>query len=415
MNTNTGKNSSHQIIRGLVNGFLILFLLDGCLSVLDEVVSLFAPVSMLSGVRSLIANAVIVMSVALYFSLGIDKRLPKPVFLPLIAFVWFCPLSLWLFPGLTTFAFYGLFTALSQLLILLLVTARFQASDRRSFLMPETAFAAPAFGWKNTAGFAVVTVAILPFFLVLLTLFSADTWAQQNTAGFMRVAPDGVHMLEKVYRRGEKTVRLVAMVHIGEKQYYQGLSRQQSQGRAIVLAEGVTDEKQLLKNRLDYGSLAGYVGLVPQRDQLMYKGRLIDDGQLEEQQGSASDARNGEPDIVRADVDLSSFRPTTVWFIEELAKQMKHGRTLREQLLGCMEWWNKSVTPEMQETIVDDLLHKRNRELIRHFDSAVKRYDTIIIPWGAMHMAEIEPEVVKQGFHLQQTYDHVSVHFAKRT
>jgi hypothetical protein len=31
-----------------------------------------------------------------------------------------------------------------------------------------------------------------------------------------------------------------------------------------------------------------------------------------------------------------------------------------------------------------------------------------------MHMAEIESKVVKQGFHLQQTYDHVSVHFTKR-
>jgi hypothetical protein len=413
MNINTVKNSSQQIIRGLVNGFLILFLVDGCLSLLDEVVSLFAPVSALAGVRSLVANAVLLMSLALYLSLGIDKRLPERVFLPLIALVWFCPLSLWLFPGLTTFAFYGLFTALSQILLLFVVTARFQTTDGRSFLIPESAFADPAFGWKNTAGFAVVNLVILPFFLVLLTLFSADNWARQNTAGFVRVAPDGVHMLEKVYRRGEKTVRLVAMVHIGEKQYYQGLFRQQSPGRVIVLAEGVTDDKQLLKDRLDYGNLAGYLGLVPQREELLYKGRLIDDGQLEEQEDSASEAKNGEPDILRADVDLSSFRPSTIWFVEELAKQMNQGRTLREQLMGGKELWDKSVTPELQETILDDLLHKRNRELIRHFDSAVKHYDTIIIPWGAMHMAEIEPEVVKQGFQLQQAYDHVSVQFTK--
>jgi hypothetical protein len=44
---------------------------------------------------------------------------------------------------------------------------------------------------------------------------------------------------------------------------------------------------------------------------------------------------------------------------------------------------------------------------------ALDRYDTIVIPWGALHMAEIEEEVLKRGFDLQQERERVSIDFRK--
>lgn len=62
---------------------------------------------------------------------------------------------------------------------------------------------------------------------------------------------------------------------------------------------------------------------------------------------------------------------------------------------------------------MDDILYRRNKEVIRHLRKAVDRYDTVVVPWGALHMPEIEDEVVKQGFKLQQERERVSIDFNK--
>lgn len=396
------------------NVFLLLFLADGSLSILHELVSFLAPVPALAAIRHGVAQAVILTASPIYLALGLDRRLPKRVFLPLVLFAWLCPLSLWLFPALTEFDAIGLFTAVAQLLVFLLATSPFwKKSGDWNFLMPAEALQGPVFTWKNTLVFSALNLFVTPLLLALMLLSTANAYMQKYTSGFVRLGPDGLHMIEKVYSRGDKTVRLAGMIHVGEKQYYQKVVQPQPGHRAIILAEGVTDERHLLQNRVDYGKVASYLGLRTQQEDMLGTGRVIKPDQLDQPVASQKqgEAATGEPDILRADVDLSTFHQSTIWFLNEVGRQMREAKSLRSQMLNSVAWSQKNVTPEMQQVITEDILYSRNKVLIRNLHKALEHYDVIIVPWGALHMAGIEADVLNQGFKLQQVNDRVGIHF----
>ncbi len=403
-------------MRVFANLFLILFFADGGISVFDELVSLLAPLPALSGLRNLLAGAVIVMAVPMYLCLGIDKRLPKRIFLPLILFVFWCPISALVFPSLADNRTYGLLAAAVQVFLCVLPISGFRKREGRSLVMPKAMFDAPFFSLRNTLLFGAANLFVIPCALVVLVIFTANSYMKEYTSGFMRLAPDGLHMIERTYRRNNRTIRLAGMIHVGEKKYYDELVGSIAPGRTIVLAEGVTDDHNLLRNRLDYGKVAGLLGLTSQ-GKMHFRGRFIDEDEFEEAP-SRTDAEveeetAGPADILRADVDVSSFRPQTILFIDELGKHMKADTSMIKGFLSFNGWAEKNITPEVNKIIMDDILYRRNKEVIRHMRKAVERYDTIVIPWGALHMAEIEDEVLEQGFELQQERERVSIDFRK--
>lgn len=396
-------------MRIFANLFLVLFLADGGLSVFDELLAMFYPWTPLSDVRNLLANAVILLAVSLYFCLGIDKRLPKRVFLPLILFILWCPFSTWLSPSLTHLRAFGLVFACIQVLLFILPLSYIRKAGGK-LLMTKERFQPPFFSIKNTLLFGTANLFIIPAALVLLGLFIVNAFLSVQTAGFIRLAPDGVHMTERVYRLNDKTIRLVSMIHVGEKGYYDDLVRSVPSGRTVVLAEGITDDKNLLGNRFGYGKMAGFLGLASQ-EKMQFKGRVIDNEELEESGPEGDEA--GTPDIVRADVDISTFHPATIRFLNILGKHLTESTSFAKEFIAVNGWAKKNLTPEMNETIMDDILHQRNKEVIRHLGKALSRYDTIIIPWGALHMAEIEKSVVARGFVLQEDRERMSIDFRK--
>lgn len=467
-------------MRFLANLFLILFALDGGLSFFDEFTSQLFPVHALSGLRVAIANVVLIAAIAVYLSLGIDKRLPKRVFLPLTLFaIWF-PISLLVFPALVGNLSYGLLMAAGQLLLCLLPVSEFgkrkvvppellhevepeldlrseeekvaskqeadnetaereQGSERGNqgageqegeratkpgagepivagLLMPKTRFSGPFFSLRNTLIFTAANIVAIPIVLVLCFFVGINSLMDKYASGFMHLAPDGLHMTEKVYRRGNKTIRLAGMIHVGEKEYYDSLVRSVAPGRTIVLAEGVTDKDNLLREKPQYDKVAGYLGLSSQHDKLHFSGRLIDEDELDEPdaQFRAGDKAQGGLDILRADVDVSSFHPSTIAFLNELGKQMKQSHSLAREFFDSNGWTKKYATAQIQQVIIDDILYSRNKEVIRDLRKVADRYDTILIPWGALHMMEIEADVKKQGFELQQVRDRVSIDFRKK-
>jgi hypothetical protein len=402
-------------MRIFINLFLLLFLADGGISLVDELVSLLAPVTALSGVRNFLADVVIVMAVPVYLCLGIDKRLPKRVFLPLVLFVFWCPLATWIFPALSGNRTYGLLAASGQVLLSLLPLFHFRKTGKRSPMMPKGMFDAPFFSMKNTLFFGAANMLVIPLALVLLVLYTANSYMEEYAPGFMRLAPDGLHMTEKVYRRDSKTIRLAAMIHVGDKEYYDELAESVAPGRTIVLAEGVTDDDYLLRNRFDYGKLAGFLGLTSQ-EKMLFRGRLIEEEEFAGprfRSRGEGELESVEPDILRADVDVSSFRPPTIRLLDAIGKHLKESGSVVKGLLSFNAWAEKNITPAMNEVILDDILYRRNKEVIRHLRKALDHYDTIVIPWGALHMAEIEEEVLERGFELQQERERVSIDFRK--
>ncbi|RNC70118.1 MAG: hypothetical protein ED859_06550 [Desulfuromonadales bacterium] len=404
-------------MRVFANLFLIMFLVDGGISLLDEIVSLlFSPVAPLSEARNILADAVIFMAVAVYLCLGIDRRLPKGVFIPLILFVLLCPLFPWFFPSLAGNRAYGLVAAAAQLALCMLPLSRFRKEGECSLTMPPAMFDAPLFSLRNTLVFSAVNLFVIPFALTVLALFTANAYMAEYTAGFMRLGPGGLSMAERVYRRDSRTIRLVSMIHVGDKEYYDQLMGSIAPGRTIVLAEGVTDNDNLLPNRLDYGRVAGFLGVTTQ-DTMLFRGRLIGEEALEAPQvrgrGAGKEKQAGPADILRADVDVSVFRPPTILFLDTIGKQLMESPTLVQGLLTINTWAENTITPHMYEVIMDDILYRRNREVIRHLGKALERYDTVVIPWGALHMKELEEEILRRGFTLQEHKERVSIDFRK--
>jgi hypothetical protein len=400
-------------MRIFANLFLVLFLADGGCSLVDELVSLHAPLGPLSAVRNVLADAVILLAVPLYLCLGIDRRLPKRAFLPLTLFVFWCPLSALLFPVIAGNRAFGLLMAAAQVALGLLPLALFRKHGARSLTMPPEPFEACWFSLRNTLAFGAANLVVVPLAMALLIFSAANAYLATNTAGFMHLRPGGLCMTERVYRRGHRTVRLAGMIHVGEKEYYDNLAGSVAPGRTIVLAEGVTDDNELLENSLDYGRVAGFLGLTSQTE-LQFQGDVIEPEALDDPQPRNEGRGQAEPaDILRADLDVSDFRQPTILVLNTMGRCLQESPTVAAGLMAINTWSEKNITPEMHDIIMDDILHRRNREVIHYLDKALDRYDTVVIPWGALHMKEIEADVLKRGFKLEREQERVSIDFRK--
>ncbi len=397
-------------MRAFANLFLILFLADGGFSLVDELVPLLTPLAPFSALRALLAGTVIVMSVPLYFCLGIDRRLPKRVFLPLILFVFFSLISTWLFPTIAGIRIYGFLLSAGQVVLGMLPLCFFRKGDARSLTMPPEMFTTPFFGLRNSLVFGAASVVVIPLALAMLVLSVADAYMAEYTSGFMHLAPGGLRMTERVYTRNNRTVRLAAMIHVGDRGYYDGVTGSDHPGRTIVLAEGISDENRLLQSGIDYGRMAGFLGLTSQHE-VQFRGRIIEAEELESPRPIPRGAE--AVDILRADVDVADFRPPTLLLLNAVGKQLQESSSFVEGVSAINSWGEKNITPEMSEIIMDDILHRRNMGVLRLLDRAFSRYDTVVIPWGALHMKELEAEILKRGFVLQEERERVSINFRR--
>lgn len=404
-------------MRIFANLFLLLFLADGGFSLVDELVPLLTPLAPFTEFRVLLAGTVIVMAVPLYLCLGIDKRLPKRVFLPQISFILFCTLSTWLFPALAGVRIYGLLMAAAQVVVGMLPLYYFRTGDKRSLTMPPEMFTTHFFSIRNSLIFSAASLFIIPLTVIMFALSMADAYMADYTSGFMHLTPRGLQMTERVYKQGSKTIRLAAMIHIGNREYYDNLSGSITQGRTIILAEGVSDSGNLLRNSIDYGKMAGFLGLTSQKE-MRFRGRVIDAEELESPPTGSRSTRDENKteaiNILRADLDVSDFRPPTLLLLNALGKNMQESHSFVNGVMALNSWGEKNITPEMSDIIMDDILHRRNLEVVRYLENAIDRYDTVVIPWGALHMKEIEADVLKRGFRLQEERKRISIDFWKK-
>ncbi len=400
-------------MRLFANLFLLLFIADGGFSLVDELVSLLTPLRPFTDFRNFLAGNVIFMSIPLYIGLGVDKRLPKRLFLPLIAFVFWTVISTWLFPNLADLRVYGLLLSFLQVALGMLPLLFFRSGEQRRVTMQPELFQVPFFSFKNSLAFFSVNLLVVPIALLLFSLSVANAFIAEHTNGFMRLGPTGLSMTERVYSRGDRTIRLAAMIHIGSTEYYRSVAESVTPGRTLVLAEGVSDTRRQLKNGLDYGKVAALVGLASQ-DKLLFKGNLIEAEELDSPETEdRSELTDQKPDILRADVDMSDLRPQTITFLDAIGRHMRENGSVLRGFLALNTWAEKNITPEMYKIIMDDILHRRNMVVVGHLDKALPRYETVLIPWGALHMKEIETEILKRGFVKKEERERISIDFAK--
>jgi hypothetical protein len=262
-------------------------------------------------------------------------------------------------------------------------------------LLTRELFQTPMFSLRNTLGFTAINLLLLPFALVYTGLATTSYYLDLQTSGFMRLSPIGIYMTDRSYHLDKKIIRLTGMMHIGKQDYYEELASSMAAGRTIILAEGVTDEDRLLEHQFNYSKLAGIIGLSSQ-EKMRFDGNLINLDDLDEKNPNASE--QDQPDIARADIDLNSFDPQTIEFLNILGRTLFSGKPLVEGFAEYNLWVSENMTQERIAGVMFDILDKRNEVVIDSMLRTLKRYDTIIIPWGAMHMPAIEEAVLEQGF-----------------
>jgi hypothetical protein len=223
-----------------------------------------------------------------------------------------------------------------------------------------------------------VVPATLLYAVVLLV-----TSIEVGTHGFVAFDRAGVSLDDRSYARGDREVRLVGMMHVGEEASYREVVTSFSVPSTVVLEEGVTDRSGLLEAPLSYDGVAGVLGLAPQDDLSTY----LNDPETEQ--------APEWPVLRHADLDLADFDPETVawlgraqavWDAEGL------GQALREALRASSE------RPEVLAAVQRDVFERRNEHLLAELDAALVEYERVVIPWGALHLPALEAGLIERGF-----------------
>lgn len=396
-------------MRVFANFFLILFLAQGIVTFFNEMLVIYLNTTLLSWIASFFYWTVNAVWLPFYVSLGIDKRLPKAIFLPQLIFVFWSFLHLWPLPVMLDRAGYALPMAFGQILLGTIPLLYLRIKNKRHFLLPPELFSSPFFGFKHTALFFVVHLVMLPFILIYMAVAVASLQLDKKTGGYARLRPDGLHMLEKIYGLDNKEIRLVSMIHIADKAYFDDVIESIPSKGTVVLAEGISDRHNQLATRFSYGELAHNLGLTSQ-ETMVFRGKFIEANDVRQ----AAAMADGETyHILWADIDIDEFNPKTIEFIEIIGKNLLSGVSFSEGIRTYLAWIRENSPDFTPHTIMNDILYRRNQEVINHMESVLVHYDTIVIPWGALHMPEIEAAVLHRGFMLAHTRERIGIDFKK--
>jgi hypothetical protein len=206
-------------------------------------------------------------------------------------------------------------------------------------------------------------------------------------------------------KKGESEVRLVGMVHIGEREFY----RQLYAGippQALILAEGVTDRDNRMKAKPSYDNAARGLGLQSQGE---FQSLLAGSNILEAAPAAppapgtqpaavtpALPVVAGKPSVVFADVDVSELSPETLAFIEA-AGSIFQSPTLSEAVGKYIDVTGRFTEPQIR-AVMEELVKKRNAHALAAMDRHAARFNLIYLPWGALHMPDFEDRLVARGY-----------------
>jgi hypothetical protein len=377
-----------QVLAFLLSLCLVLFLADAVVSLVDESLILLFDLRVLAVVRGTVFFFTLLMAVVVYGLMGLTPMIPKRLFLPVV-----------LFSPVTTLAliplaiyFYGWFEqliwviSLCQLIFGLGILYWVQGGFRLRWpLVAESRLGSRGFSWLNLSGFLGLNLfVVLPAVVVYLAV-SASLAVGHFSRGFLALRPGGFTVQVRDYVRDDgKRIQLVPMAHVGEADFYQKLS-QSFPTNAVVLMEGVTDNNNLLTNRITYTRMATSLGLTEQHEEF----------------------HPAKAEIVMADVDVGQFTTNTIGFLNLV--MLIHMKGLNaENLLKALQF---TPPPHFEEQLFDDLLGKRNRHVVGEIRARLPQSARLIVPWGVAHMPGIEAEIQASGFRLDGSREYAVIRF----
>ena len=377
-----------QFVAFLLSVCLGLFLADAVISLLDDSLILFLGIHLLAATRAIVCLLAMLMALLIYVLMGLTPMISKRLFLPVTLFnpvgmLVVVPFAIFFYSRLQEVAWVISFgQVIIGLSILCLVQGGFKF---RWPLVAARQLEARGFSWRNLSVFVLANLFVLiPAVIIYFVLCSALA-VNHLSEGFLTLRPGGLTVQVRKYVRSDgKTIQLYPMAHVGDSDFYQKLSRA-FPTNSIILMEGVSDERNLITNKVTYKRMATSLGLAEQHEEF--------------------NPTQGE--MVPADVDVEQFTTNTIGFLNMV--MLIHARGVNaETMLKLMSF---SPPPHSEEQLLDDLLRKRNRHLLEELQARLPETDHIIVPWGVAHMPGIAAEIQKAGFRLDETQEYVVIRF----
>jgi hypothetical protein len=381
-----------SVVQAWIVTFLGAFLLDGALAA----AALFFPA--LTGPAVTGAWILFGVSMLLYAVSVFSPRVPKLLVWPPAAFLTWA-----VFCGGFPVAFVE-----PQAVPAILAWSQVGVGIALAAFMPRRPpFAArPVFTWRNFAISGLVTVLVVPLVFVAAAINSLGVYMEASSGGYLKIRPGGLLLEEREFRKGGKCVRLVSMVHIGNKRFYDQIDASlPKDGEAVVLLEGVTDEQMLLKRHFSYTRIARMFGLESQETSLL---------QGKAREAVAQAPASGTVEYRDADVDVSTFHPETIQFIQRLGALLANPTAASLAFAFC-DPDSPLGKPAAQKTVLDDILGSRNQHLLSEINAALLAHDIVVVPWGAMHLSWIETALKMQGFRQTASIDRPAIRFLPST
>jgi hypothetical protein len=382
-----------RILAGVLSVCLALYLADALLSLLGQSLTLLFGIRALTTVGALVSVFALLVGLVVYGLMGLTPMVPKRLFLPIALFN---PAAVLVFIPVVIYAHHWIelaswIIALCQLVLGLAILRRLQGGLRLRWpLVKESRLGARPFGWLNLSAFLLVNLFVLVPAAVAYLACCAALAIHHSTAGFLALRPAGFTVQVRKYVRNDgKTVLLVPMAHIGEADFYRKLSRS-FPTNSVVLMEGVTDDKNLLTNRITYKRMAATLGLSEQQREF----------------------KPVEVEMVSADVDVSQFTSNTIGLLNLV--MLVHARGLTAETVSALVGF--TAPPRLEEQVLDDLVSKRNEHVLQVLHDKLPGSRTLVVPWGVAHMPGIAEGITASGFHLAEAQDYrvIRFHFAGR-
>jgi hypothetical protein len=343
-------------LRKFINFYIVLFLIDSLVSLVNALTGWLLNVQPLFIVQTIVGLLVLFLSVPLYFFIGCLRSFQKRVVALLVVF------SFWggLFVGLPLPIFCGVektFFLLSLIqpcvFIIAMVLLRYSGGNKH-WLYRAPAFGGVSFRWTRLFGFLAANIfLVLPLIVVFLTV-SLSMAVSHFSRDFLQIGLDGISVEARAYRYEGKTIFLLPTAHIAQDGFYEKSIAPMPVENTVVLLEGVTDKDKLLQDGLSYKGMADTLGLETQDNQIFITDRKWK----------------------HCDADISEFSEDTIAFIRNCAAFYRLWASgNRETALQKM-----ASAPQIDHrSLLKELLDYRNRRVTDCIDDCLP---TSILGWG---------------------------------
>jgi len=384
------SGSGRHLLVILLNLFLALFLASGFVSLMDDSLVLLFGLHLLTVMSGILTFIAMLAAVLVYGLMGLAPMIPKRVFLPVTLF-YVASLLVSLFILIYTFdrAPQGDWV-LSLCQVLLVVGLVWWLQGGVKFRWPiveDKHLGARSFSWGNLSVFVLVNVLGLLPAIIVSVFFLAALAVDHYSEGFMVLRPNGFSVQVRKYVRNDgKTIELFPMAHVADARFYQKVS-QTFPTNSMILMEGVTDDRNLLTNKISYRRMAKSLGLSEQRQEFVpQRGEMVD-----------------------ADVDVDQFSKDTIDFLNLV--MLVHAKGVTPANVQTLMQY--SPPPHLQDEFINDLVHKRNQRVLEEIRLELPETDNLMVPWGVAHMPGIARAIQKSGFRLSETQEYMVIQFRK--